>query len=183
MKKILVLIAINFACTSYAQDTIISRENLTLTQREILDQLIIESLDFDAKMEYRRLLGGHVSNEKYVFQNILLQTFRGTLNADSLIKAQPQLQLITVNEMISYPDCKWNAVDFFKSPDFAKYNTSDYVFSHRILSDVPGRVEEDIMIYDAKTRKTIRRVSIYYEEYSNQVRTIVDNCSEYRISK
>ena len=85
--------------------------------------------------------------------------------------------------MITYPDCKWNAVDFFKNPDFAKYNTSDYIFTHRLLSNVPGRFEEDIKIYDVKTDKCIRRVSIFYEEYSNQVRTIVDNCSEYRISK
>lgn len=153
------------------------------SQDDILDQLIKDAQEFDNKMELRRLVGGHVSNEKYVFQNILLQTFRGTLNSDSLIAAQPQLALITVNEMISSPDCKWNAVDFFKTPDFAKYNTSDYIFSHTILSNVPGRLEEEIMIYSKSPKKCIRSISIYYEEYSNQVRTIVDNCSEYRISK
>lgn len=153
------------------------------SQDDILDQLIKDAQEFDNKMELRRLIGGHVSDENYVFQNILLQTFRGTLNADSLIKAQPQLQLITVNEFITDPECKWNAVDFFKSPDFAKYNTSDYVFSHYTSFNVPGRLAEDIKIYDAKTRKIVRRVSIHYEEYSNQVRTIIDNCSEYRISK
>ena len=48
-EKILVLIAISFACTSNSQDTIISRENLTLTQRNLLDHYSIDYVDLQTR--------------------------------------------------------------------------------------------------------------------------------------
>ena len=148
-------------------------------KNEILDFELKSSLNFNRKMEYRQYVGGYEPDTNFVFQNTLLKLFRGTLNSDSLVASQTQLSLITVNEFITDPVYTQSGTDFFRKPEFAKYNTTDYVFSHWVSDNEVGRCEESIIIYEAATRRKLRGVTIQYEAYSNQVRTIIDNCYEH----
>jgi hypothetical protein len=131
------------------------------------------------RMDLRREVGGHRPDTNFVFQNTLLKLFRGTLNTDSLIISQPQLQLVTVNEGLANAVYTQSATDFFRKPEFAKYNTPDYVFSHRVSHIVDGYHSESITIRKKGTTNTLRGVIIQYEPYSNQIRLIVDNCYEH----
>jgi hypothetical protein len=171
MKKLVVLVAVSIA--------ILASVSAQPSKDEILDLELKSSLNFNRKMEYRQYVGGYKPDTNFVFQNTLLKLFRGTLNFDSLIASQPQLSLITVNEFITDPVYTQSGADFFRKPKFAKYNTSDYVFSHWVSDNAVGRREESIIIYEAATRRKLRGVTIQYEAYSNQVRTVIDNCYEH----
>jgi hypothetical protein len=145
----------------------------------ILNLELEKSAKIQRNIEYRQYVGGYKPDTNFIFQNTLLKLFRGTLNSDSLLINQPQVSLITVNEFISDPVYKQNAVDFFTNPSFIKYNTSDYVFTHWVSDNALGRREESIVIYEANSRRKVRGITIQYEAYSNQVRTVIDNCYEH----
>jgi len=167
-KSIVLLMACVISSVSYSQ----------VSDREV-ENLVESAADMYRRMDYRRELGGHEPDTNFVFQNTLLKLFRGTLNVDSLIASQPQLHLIVVNESFTNPVYTQNAIDFFRKPEFVKYNTVDYVFSHRVSEVVDGYHEESIAIYEADTRRKLRGLIIQYESYSNQLRLIVDNCYEH----
>jgi hypothetical protein len=167
-KSIVLLMACVISSVSYSQ----------VSDREV-ESLVESAADMFRRMDYRRELGGHEPDTNFVFQNTLLKLFRGTLNVDSLIASQPQLHLIVVNESLTDPVYTQNAMDFFRKPEFVKYNTVDYVFSHRVSEVVDGYHEESISIRKKETANSIRSVIIQYESYSNQLRLIVDNCYEH----
>jgi hypothetical protein len=133
MKKSLVVIYIGMTFFSFGQ----------ISEGEF-EQVVESAADMYRRMDYRRETGGHKADTNFVFQNTLLKLFRGTLDADSLIATQPQLPLITVNEFITDPVYTQNAIDFFKKPDFIKYNTADYVFTHRVSNSTGGYHRETI---------------------------------------
>ena len=179
MKK-LILLATSLAtlASAFAQveyDTIAPQPG----QNPLLDQAIESAADMYRRMDYRRDLGGHKLNKNFVFQNTLLKLFRGALDSDSLISTQPQLSLVVVNESVTRPVYTQNAVNFFKKPEFVKYNTSDYIFTHNVSKSTEGYYRETIVISEAMTRRKLRGVIIQYEAYSNQIRLIIDNCYEH----
>lgn len=149
------------------------------SKEEILDKLVENNLNTRQKLEKRQYIGGHKPDTNFVFQNTLLKLFRSTLNIDSLINAQPQLALITVNEFITYPTYRQPAINFLKTPEFIKYNTVDYIFTYDISINNDGYYSEYITIYEAATDRKLRSLIIQYESYSNQIRTIIDNCYEH----
>lgn len=170
MKK-LILLAISLATLApvFAQPT----------QEEILDKLIENTTNTRQKLETRQYIGGHKLDTNFVFQNTLLKVFRSTLNIDSLITLQPQLSLISVNEFITYPTYRQPAINFLKEPEFIKYNTINYIFTYDVSKNSEGYYSENIIIYDIVTDRKLRSIIIHYEPYSNQIRTIIDNCYEH----
>ena len=164
MKKLVFIVALSITAFSFSQ---------------VPDYQVESAADMYRRMDLRREIGGHQPDINFTFQNTLLKLFRGILNSDSLVASQPQLQLVTVNEGLANAVYIQSALDFFRKPEFTKYNTSDYVFSHRVSHIVDGYHEESIGIYEAATRRKLRGIIIQYEPYSNQIRLIVDNCYEH----
>lgn len=149
------------------------------SKEEILDKLVDNTTNTRQKLENRQYIGGHKLDTNFVFQNTLYKVFRSTLNVDSLIASQPQLSLISVNEFITYPIYRQPAIKFLKAPEFIKYNTINYIFTYDVSKNSEGYYSENIIIYDAVTDRKLRSLIIHYEPYSNQIRTIIDNCYEH----
>ncbi len=164
MKKLVVLITgVLLNIISYAQ----------ISDREFNG--LMENVNAGLRdMDYRRGIGGHRSDSNFVFQSTLLKLFRGTLNIDSLIASQPQLSLITVNEFITSPVYTQNSIEFFNNSTITKYHYFvENTFSYKI-SEIDSKIVESITIRD-RSGNVVRYIVFYYEIFSNQIRTIVDN--------
>jgi hypothetical protein len=162
MKKLVVVLAIAFSGVLHAQE---DKETLLLN---IFGELRQEQ-------EIRIAMNGYKPDPNYKFNPVLKKALAGTLNTDSLLREQPHLVRVKINQY--WTDHKQPYIlDFLAQLNKENYrDTSLYTIEYVQTEGAYNSIGEFFRVIDKLTGAEVIMLKVSYYAYSNLIRTSVSN--------
>lgn len=128
-----------------------------------------------SEISYRREISGYEPNNDIQFNPILKKLIEKNLNIDSLIKMQPHLHRMRVNEDWTSNKLK-HIIPYLTNLDLDPYmDTTKYHFKYDQTEMAIGDMTETLVVTSVIDNRTILMIHIQYETYSNLIYGIITN--------
>jgi hypothetical protein len=158
MKKLIVVLAVAFSGVLNAQE---DKETLLLN---IFDALWKEE-------EIQIAMSGYKPDPNYKFESVIKKALAGTLNTDSLLREQPHLVRVKINQNGGAAHKSPNVLHFLDQLNKENYrDTSLYTIEYIQFDPLDGTIDESFIVINKSTNSDIFYFRLTYFLHSNLIR-------------